>query len=237
MGLTYYARGRDLIVDAGHYGYTATPYRAWLQSPEAASTLVLPGARFSGAAATSLIADRIGRYGQFYELYDTAFGGDPRYRSVYVSQQPDLMLVFDRAQGGSPTSAYSQLWHLGPTLRVTTVGPSSAIASAPGTKLTLARVALPGQVIAPGSTKVARGQTDPYQGWVSDQMLQRTPADTVTMTSTGPSAAILTLLVPTTPATPVTYSISGPTAGPWTLRVTVGATATSYTVTADGTIS
>ncbi len=98
-------------------------------------------------------------------------------------------------------------------------------------------MALPGQVIAPGSTQVARGQTGPYQGWVSDQMLQRTPADTVTMTSTGPSAAILTLLVPTAPATPVTYSISGPAAGPWTLRVTVGATATSYTITADGTIS
>jgi hypothetical protein len=147
------------------------------------------------------------------------------------------MLVFDRAQGGSPTSAYSQLWHLGPTLRVTTVGPSSAIASAPGTKLTLARVALPGQVIAPGSTQVARGQTNPYQGWVSDQMLQRTPADVVTMTSTGPSAGILTLLVPTAPATSVSYSISGSPAGPWQLRVTVGATVSSYTVTADGTIS
>jgi hypothetical protein len=237
MGLTYYARDRDLIVDAGHYGYTATPYRAWLQSPEAASTLVLPGAPFSASAATTLVADRIGRYGQFYELHDTAFGGDPRYRSVYVSQQPDLMLVFDRAQGGSPTSAYSQLWHLGPTLRVTTVGPSSAIATAPGTKLTLARVALPGQVIAPGSTQVARGQTDPYQGWVSDQMLQRTPADVVTMTSTGPSGAILTLLVPTAPSTPVSYAISGSRAGPWQLRVTVGTTVTSYTITADGTIS
>ena len=146
---------------------------------------------------------------QFYELYDTAFGGDPRYRSVYVSQQPDLMLVFDRAQGGSPTSAYSQLWHLGPTLRVTKVGASSAIASAPGTKLTLARVALPGQVIAPGSTQVVRGQTDPYQGWVSHQMLQRTPADVVSMTTTGPSAGILTLLVPTAPSTPVSYSTSG----------------------------
>jgi hypothetical protein len=237
MGLTYYARGRDLIVDAGHYGYTATPYRAWLQSPEAASTLVLPGAGFSGAAATSLIADRIGRYGQFYELYDTAFGGDPRYRSVYVSQRPDLMIVFDRATGGSDTSAYQQLWHLAAALTVTQVGASYAVASAPGAELTLARVALPGQVIPPGSTQVAVGQASPYQGWVSDQMLQRTPADTVTMTSTGPSAAILTLLVPTAPATQVTYSVSGPTAGPWTLRVTVGATATSYTITADGTIS
>jgi Heparinase II/III-like protein len=237
MGVTYYARGRDLIVDAGHDGYADTPYRSWLQSPEAASTLVLPGVPFSPGAATALVADRIGRYGQFYELYDTAFGGDPRYRSVYVSQRPDLMLVFDRATGGSAASVYSQLWHLVPGLDVTEIGSSYAVASAPGTELTLAQVALPGQVIASGSTQLARGQANPDQGWVSHQMLQRVPADVVTMTRTGPSAAIVTLLVPTAPSTPVAYSISGATAGPWTLRVTVGATATVYTITADGTIS
>jgi len=237
MGLTYYARGRDLIVDAGHYGYAATSYRAWLQSPEAASTLVLPGVPFSPAAATSLVADQIGQYGQFYELYDTAFGGDPRYRSVYVSQQPDLIIVFDRARGGSAGSAYTQLWHLDPSLRVSSVTRAAAVATAAGTSLTLAQVALPGQVIPAGSTQVVRGQTDPYQGWVSHQMLQRTPADVVTMTRTGPSAAILTLLVPAAPGTPVAYSVTGPPAGPYRLRVTAGASVSSYTITADGSIS
>jgi Heparinase II/III-like protein len=237
LGLTYYARGRDLIVDAGHYGYTATPYRSWLRSPEAASTLVLPGVPFSTVASTSLVADRIGEYGQFYELYDTAFGGDSRYRSVYVSQQPDLIIVFDRAWGGSPGSVYSQLWHLDPALRVTGVDRSAAVATAPGTALTLAQVALPGQVIQAGSTQVVRGQTSPYQGWVSHQMLQRLPADVVTMTRTGPYAAILTLLVPAAPGTPVAYSVTGPPAGPYLLRVTVGATVSDYTITADGTIS
>ena len=237
MGLTYYARGRDLIVDAGHYGYTATPYRAWLQSPEAASTLVLPGVPFSAAAYTSLAADRIGPRGQFYELSDTAFGGDPRYRSVYVSQRPDLVIVFDRARGGAAGSTYAQLWHLDSSVRVTSVTRSAAVATAPGTSLTLAQVALPGQVIPAGSTQVAAGQTDPYQGWVSHQMLQQVPADVVAMTRTGPSAAILTLLVPTAPGTPVRYSVTGPPAGPYRLRVTIGATASSYTITADGTIS
>ncbi len=237
MGLTYYAGGRDLIVDAGHYGYTATAYRAWLQSPEAASTLVLPGVPFSSAAATSVVADRIGEYGQFYEFYDTAFGGDPRYRSVYVSQRPDLVIVFDRARGGSAGSAYTQLWHLDPSLRVISLTRSAAVATAPGTSLTLAQVALPGQAISAGSTQLVRGQTSPYQGWVSHQMLQRIPADVVTMTRTGPSAAILTLLVPTAPGTPVAYSVTGPPAGPYRLRVSVGASVTSYTITAGGTIS
>jgi hypothetical protein len=237
LGLTYYADGRDLIVDAGHYGYTATPYRGWLQSPEAASTLVLPGVPFSAAAGTSLVADRIGTAGQFYELSDTAFSGDPRYRSVYVSQRPDLVIVFDRARGGSTGSAYAQLWHLDPSLHVTSVTRSAAVATAPGTTLTLAQVALPGQAIPAGSTRLTRGQTGPYQGWVSHQMLQRIPSDVVTMTRTGTSAAILTLLIPTAPGIPVAYAVSGPAAGPYRLRVTVGASATYYTVTAGGVIT
>jgi hypothetical protein len=234
MGLTYYARGRNLIVDAGHYGYQNTAYRTWLRSPEAASILVMPGVRFAGAAPTSLVADQIGRYGQFYELYDTAFGGDPRYRSVYVDQRPDIMVVFDRASGAP---SYQQLWHLDPALAVTSVGPSSAIASAPGTELALLRVALPGQVIPSGSVTVVRGQTDPYQGWVSHQMLQRIPADVVEMNQQGPTAAMLTVLVPTAPGTPVTASATGPPSGPFRLQVRVGHALTTFTVTANGVIS
>ena len=234
MGLTYYARGRNLIVDAGHYGYQNTPYRTWLKSPEAASMLVMPGVRFEGAAPTSLVADQIGRYGQFYELYDTAFGGDPRYRSVYVDQRPDIMVVFDRASGAP---GYQQLWHLDPALSVISVGPSSAIASAPGTELALLRVALPGQVIPSGSVTVVRGQTDPYQGWVSHQMLQRIPADVVEMNQQGPTAAMLTVLVPTAPGTPVTASATGPPSGPYLLQVRVGHALTTFTVTANGVIS
>src|SRR5258708_40268238 len=40
MGITYYSRGRNLIVNAGHTGYEVSPYRTDLRSPEAASTLV-----------------------------------------------------------------------------------------------------------------------------------------------------------------------------------------------------
>lgn len=234
MGLTYFARGRDLIVEAGHTGYEHTPYRAWLRSPEASSVLVMPGVPFGEAAPTAMVSDRIGRDGQFYEFSDTAFGGHPRDRSVYVSQRPDLAVVFDRAWGAP---SYQELWHLDPALRVTRLGRASATATAPGTALELRQVPLPGQVIPHGSTAVVRGQAGPYQGWVSRQMLERTPADVVTMTRPGPGTAMLTVLVPAAPGTPVTTAISGPAAGPWTLRVRTGPAVTSFAVTADGVIS
>jgi hypothetical protein len=240
MGLTYYDRGRDLIVNAGHTGYANTPYRTFLQSPEASSVLVMPGVRFAAAASTSLVSDRIGRYGQFYELFDTAFSGDPRYRSVYVSQRPDFVLVFDRASGAS---RYQQLWHLDPSLRVTKLSRSYAIASAPATRgtpateLELLQIPLPGQAIPRGSTQVVRGQVNPYQGWVSHQMLQRVPADVVTMSRNGTSAAMLTLIVPAAPGTYLARAISGRPGGPYRLRVQVGSAVSVFSITAGGAIS
>lgn len=195
---------------------------------------MLPGVPFDAAAPTTLVRDSIGRYAQFYEFFDTAFGGRPRYRSVYVSQRPDLVLVLDRASGAAE---YQQLWHLDPALRVTGVSRCDAIASAPGTQLELLQIPLPGQVIQPGSTRVVRAQVNPYQGWVSRQVLQRVPDDVVTMTRTGPSAAMLTLIAASAPGTHVSVTIGGPPGGPYRLRVLTGSAVAEFAITANGVIS
>lgn len=240
MGLTYFARGRNLIVDAGHTGYEISRYRTWLCSPEAASTLVMPGVPFSIATATSLLTDRVGKTSQFYEFYDKAFGGLPRHRSVLIDQRPDFIVVFDRASGAP---AYQQLWHLDPSLKVTTLARSYAIASAPATrtapaaKLELIQVPLPGQTIPRGSTRVVRAHGNPYQGWVSYQMLQRIPDDVIEMTRTGTSAAMLTLIAAAAPGTTIWATAAGPATGPYRVQVHIGTKVNRLTVTARGTIS
>lgn len=236
MGLTYYSRGRNLIVNAGHTGYEVSPYRDYIRSPEAASTFISPGARFHAAAATSLVSDEISPDSQFYEFSDQAFGG-PRSRSVYVHQGPDFVLVLDQ---GSSQEYYQQLWHLDPGLAVTSVTAASATATAPAvaatatsraipaTTLRIARIALPGQVIPAGSTTVVEGQTSPYQGWVSRQALQRVPAPVVIMSSTGAgmslSTTIITLIAATAPGTPVSATaVATATPGLYSVRVRIGA--------------
>jgi hypothetical protein len=226
MGLTYYARGRNLIVNAGHYGYANTSYRAYLLSPEANSVLVMPGVPFDSSAPTRLLGDRIGADGQFFEFGDTAFGGRPRYRSVYVDTDPDLVLVFDRASGAA---SYQQLWHLDPGLTVTTVTRSSVVATAPGTQLEIRQIPLPGQQIPAASTQVSRG-------FVSHAALQRIPAPVVTMTRTGSSAAILTLIVPSTPGVRITAAVSGASRGWYRLRVQIGGRQLTLLVSAGGDI-
>jgi Heparinase II/III-like protein len=234
MGLTYYARGRNLIVNSGHYGYQQTAYRSYLLSPEAASVLVMPGVSFNPSAPTALISKRITAAGQFYEFYDTAFGGLPRYRSVYVSQDPDFILVFDRASGAG---SYQQLWHLDPALSVRTVTSSSVIATAPGTQLEIRQVPLPGQVIPAGSTQVVRGQVNPYQGWVSRASTQMIAAPVVIMNQTGSSAAMLTLIAPTAPHAVVTAATSRGPGSTYRLRVDIAGRQLTFAVTASGDIT
>ena len=71
----------------------------------------------------------------------------------------------------------------------------------------------PGQVIPLGSTQVLRGQTDPYQGWVSHASLQMIPAPVVAMNRTGSSMAILTLIAPASPGAAVTAAVTGQSGG------------------------
>ena len=244
MGVTYFARGRNLIVNAGHTGYEVSPYRTYIRSPAAASTLVAPGQAIRSSAPTRLTAVTVRAGWQYYQLADYAFGG-PRHRSVYVHDGPDFMLVLDRAAGAA---AYQQLWHLDPGLAVSRVTARTVVAAAPArgpalaTTLVIDRIELPGQVIPAGSTRVVRGQVHPYQGWVSHQALQRVPAPVVEMTSRGTGAGrsttMLTLIVATAPGTRVHATATGHGATADRVVITIGSATVQVTVSlASGAIS
>jgi hypothetical protein len=102
--------------------------------------------------------------------------------------------------------------------------------------LTIARIRLPGQAIPAGSTTVVKGQTSPYQGWVSHQALQRIPAPVVVMTGHGTGGALsstmLTLIVATAPGTRVATRVASSTAsaGRYVVDITIGTTTTPVTV-------
>jgi heparinase II/III-like protein len=234
MSLTYYARGCNLLVDSGHTGYENSPYRTYLRSPEAHNVLVMPGAPYSVTARTDLTRQAIGPDGQFFEFTDTAYRGRRRTRGVYIDQRPDLVLVFDRAAGAA---RYQQLWHLDPAFRVTAVRGSYAVATAPGTQLQIRQIPLPGQTIPNGSTQALRGRTDPYQGWVSAAILQRKPAPVVSMTRTGSSTAMLTLIAPADPGAAVTTAVTNRPGGGYRLDVRIGDRSAAFVIGPDGSIS
>lgn len=193
QALTWYARGRQLVVDSGHEGYLAGPYRTYLQSARAHNVLLPAESPVDYAAATTLERSHIADAAQFFEVTDDAIGAE-RTRGVLFLQKPDAIVVLDRIRGG-PVQRYDQLWHLAPELQVAEVATDAVSAYAPdGAGVAVLRIPL--SVDSSGaSTEVIRGESEPYQGWVSGGLGERTPAPVVAFSQVVRDPTFLTVLV------------------------------------------
>ncbi|MFA9446061.1 heparinase II/III family protein [Egicoccus sp. AB-alg6-2] len=220
--ILWHARGRDLLVDSGHVGYETSAYRQFLRSPQGHNVLTVSGETWR-SAPTRLTRSELRAGADFVEFDDRSYPNAPRQRSVLVASDPEVVVVFDRAS--APASrVFTQHWHLPPDMAATPVGRSYVDARTTDgtTKLILQQVALPGQEVPAGSTRVVRGSTDPLQGWRSFQVRERTPAPTVEMRRTGTSTAHLTVLAATEPAANVSSEIARTADGWLLLQVRVG---------------
>ncbi|MCW2878749.1 MAG: hypothetical protein JWQ95_2849, partial [Sphaerisporangium sp.] len=175
MGVTYYAQGHDVLVEAGFHSYEKTAYRYWTMSPEAHNVPVVVGKPFRGRTATSLVGSSIKDDRQSYKLTDKAYGVT-RTRSVLVNHGDDLMAVLDTVPSGARARSY---WHLDPALTpVSTSGGQVVVKDKSGWKATLVQLAMPSCQPVSGQS-VVRGQADPYQGWVSPSYMSKVPASVV----------------------------------------------------------
>lgn len=235
QALTWYARGRQLLVDSGHEGYLPGPYRAYLQSARAHNVLLPAGSALDYSAATTLDRYRIADSAQFFEVTDDAIGAT-RTRDVLFLQKPDAVVVLDRVRGG-PVQRYDQLWHLAPELQVAEVETDAVSAyAADGAGLAVLRV--PWSPDSSGaSTEVRRGARDPYQGWVSGRLWDRTPAPVVTFSQAGRDPTFLTALISADRGTPVRAEFRGTSLLGGVLTLWQGRSEVRVLVGADGTLA
>ncbi|MBB2913871.1 hypothetical protein FHS43_005180 [Streptosporangium becharense] len=192
LGVTYQAQGRDVLVDAGFHSYEKSAYRDWTVSPQAHNIPQVVGARFRPKTATALSRSSIGADRQSYRLTDRAYGV-PRTRSVLVNHGQDVLAVLDTVPKGSKVRT---LWHFSRDLTtVSNGGGRVVLKDKAGWKTTLVQVSMP-SCEPVGPLKVVRGQTGPYQGWVSPAYLQKHPAPAVVSPAVG--GPVLTVVVPGT---------------------------------------
>jgi hypothetical protein len=237
MSVTYYARGRLLLTEAGHVGYESGRRRDFIRSPEGHNVLTLPGQRFT-AAATALSRRTLSARYDFYELTDRAYRDVPRRRAVLYSRVgPPFLAVLDRASAPEPRQ-FQQLWHLPKDMRVLAAGRGAAVAGDGANRLHLIQVPLPGQTLPRGSTQVVTGRTAPaIQGFVSPRMYEWSPAPVVTMTRAGTATRQLTLLVPAASGDRVQHRIAVRSDGGYLLTLRVGTAATRLRISPGGSLS
>ncbi|MBG0832304.1 heparinase II/III family protein [Planomonospora sp. ID67723] len=191
LGVTYYAQGRDVLVDVGFHSYENNGYRHWTMSPEAHNVPMVAGARFRPRTSTALTASSVKDDRQSFRLTDRAYGV-PRTRSVLVNHGEDVMAVLDTVPGGSKVR---NVWHFAPELStVSSGGGRIVVKDRSGWKATLVQVSMPS--CKPVASKVVRGATGPYQGWVSPAYLKKQAAPAVV--SPASADPLLTVVVPGT---------------------------------------
>lgn len=189
LGVTYYARGRDILVDTGFHSYENTAYRYWTMSPEAHNVPVVQGQRFRPRTASRLTKSAIKKGREVFTLTDKAYGV-PRTRTVLVNHDADVMAVLDRAGSGT----LRNLWHLAADLQVTANAGGTVVARDKDFKVSLVQLAMPACKPISGQS-VRIGQTTPYQGWLSPTYMSKVKAPAVI----SPAApALLTVVVPGT---------------------------------------
>ncbi|MGP4093394.1 heparinase II/III family protein [Nonomuraea sp. KM90] len=193
LGVTYYAQGRDILVDGGFHSYEKSSYRYWTLSPEAHNVPTVVGAGFRPRTASKLVETDYGKDRQAFKLTDKAYGVS-RTRSVLVNHGEDLMAVLDTASGGKKVR---NVWRFAPSLKVVSKGGGKVVLADGKFKVTLLQLASCDRA---GGQKVERGGK---LGWVSPTYLSKQATNVVV----SPAAkSLLTIVVPGTDSPKVSCS-------------------------------
>ncbi|MEU8247971.1 heparinase II/III family protein [Nonomuraea sp. NPDC048916] len=196
LGVTYYAHGRDVLVDAGFHSYEKSAYRYWTLSPEAHNIPTVVGERFRPRTVSKLTKSSMGKDRQAFRLTDKAYGTS-RTRSVLVNHGDPgagLMAVLDTASGGKKVR---NLWRFAPSLKVVSNRGGRVVLSDGKFNVTLLQLSGCEPV---GGQKVERGGK---LGWVSPTYLSKEPANVVVSPA---ATSLLTVIVPDTDSPKVSCS-------------------------------
>ncbi|NUR92703.1 MAG: hypothetical protein HOY71_52260 [Nonomuraea sp.] len=184
LGVTYYAKGRDILVDGGFNSYEKSAYRYWTLGPTAHNIPTVVGARFRPRTASKLLKSRLGDQSQSFKLGDQAYGVT-RTRTVLVNHGDDFMAVLDSASGGKKIQ---NLWRFDPSLKVVSKSGGRVVLADGKFRVTLAQYSTSCKPL--GGQRVERGGK---LGWVSPAYLSKKRTNVVV----SPAAkSLLTVIVP-----------------------------------------
>ena len=194
LGVTYFAQGRDILVDGGFHSYEKTKYRYWTLSPEAHNVPVVEGQRFRPRTASKLVRTKYAKDRQAFRLSDKAYGVT-RTRSVLVNHGDDVMAVLDTASGGKKVR---NLWRFADDLKRVSSKGGKVVLGDGSFKVTLVQLSPSCKPVS--GQKVERGGK---LGWVSPTYLSKKPATVVVSPA---EKALLTIVVPGTDSPKVSCS-------------------------------
>jgi hypothetical protein len=229
--LTYFARGRLVVTDAGFTGYDNAGRFAYLRSAAASNQFLVTDVP-TRLADTALTRSRVTLGATFAEVRDQPAVGVTRTRGVLLLTGPDLAVVWDRLDA-PVTHRATQRWHVlpGTVTTVTTVTTGSGgrtvrlLPPGSSTRVDLIQVPLPAQ---------AASRTTVVGGHYSAGLRQWQDAPVVETATRGRHLRLLTLLVPVARNARVSWSVSRSPGGTITVVIVTGTRRAVVAVSPDG---
>ena len=223
LSLTYWARGRNIIVDAGHPGYAKGPLRTYARSRLAHNVLTVRGKKHNAEAASRLVDQQIEATWSAFDLEDTAWEG-LRWERSACFVDCGLMVVSDSLEPTRTVEYAEQRWNVAPEFEYVGSQYEAVRFRSPvdGTQLVFIRYGISGsRYFEPTDANLARGDFEGRRGIV---FRNEHPTDTWTLGFGRASRdfGVLTAVVVARPEEKVEYTFKDNGSGKRVLRIVRG---------------
>ncbi|WP_271394316.1 heparinase II/III domain-containing protein [Neomicrococcus lactis] len=244
LQLLFTARGREIVIDAGHPGIVGAPWEPWGRGPLAHNTINIPtlDMTIGGTASVSRYSFPTNGKGDYLEMTQSFGAKGNRTRGILMMKGPDAAVVLDRTVIVDSTKRHTiQTQWAVPADQTTTVpGRSVARSAAPSNTLTtFVHVPFWGvQEVQRGETQLYRGVvgTTPRGHWYPLQQ-QRQPTDQLVFSRFGNRVGTISVIVPARKTAGVGVTRSKYPDGATKLVIRIGTDVIEVRITAGGYMS
>lgn len=207
LTISWYDKGRDILIDAGKYGYEgrtkssseafrqgfwySNPERQYIEKTRAHNTVEIDGRDFlrkDREPFGSALIDGGEQSGVYYALSEVNEFETINYQRLLLFKPGEWLVVIDNLDDSNDkTHNYKQWFHLAGDLSSTKVGNEFNI-QVDGSALSVYQLA-DGKSVGP-----INGQTNPYlQGWYSPETYKLLPNDAIAYEATGSDVEFATV--------------------------------------------
>lgn len=224
--VTYSAARTNWVVDPGKFDYSSSVPRKHVTSRAAHSVLSFDGRKPQKDAQVTLLRREISPRHHDFLLEDDSFARIALSRRVVYSVAGEYLVVIDHATSPRVMNA-QQRWQLGPE-----------VAAQPqverGVDLTAGEQHAALWFCEPEvEIRTARGQEDPFDGWVATGWKKKAPATAVTAQASGKELRFVTVLAAGRGEHPTVRLLSAPGDQVIALEVATGAVTEQIVISAE----
>ncbi|MFD2026051.1 heparinase II/III domain-containing protein [Promicromonospora aerolata] len=171
-GLTYFAGGKPVLVDAGKYAYVRDEGRVYALGRLGHNIVHIRGKKYDKSTSVELVASRLTDSFDYFHVRDLGYPGVTLDRRVVYSRQSEALLVLDSVRAADDVVAEAR-WHLHEDSRATVAGRG---------RVDVRNAGSPAAILWGGSApeiQLVTGGTDPMDGWRSPVWGQMVPTTVV----------------------------------------------------------